>query len=176
MKFKNLVVAAIASSLSFTAAAHHERLAHYAIADLHVNSKPVVANSIDRFFVCDFFHVSLRKSSARSPEVMFEPDVLAVLPSGNVQSVSLPEVGGRVSELEACFDKSVGISTRSDAQEFRDALARLYPATNGVIQGDKILHREKGVELVMADSRAKSRSFYVSMVSGRAAEVHVNYN
>lgn len=176
MKLKNLAITALASSVSLSAGAHHDRLAQYAISDLHVSSKPIVANSIDRFFICDFYHVSLRKASARSAEVMFEPDVLAILPSGNVKSVSLPAGGGRVSELEICFDKTAGISTRGDAQEFRDALARLYPATNGVIQGDKIIHREKGIELIMADSRSLTRSFYVSMAAGKASEVHVNYN
>ncbi len=174
MKLKLLGAVALAT-ISTLSHANHSRLAQYAIADVHVDSKPVVSKAIDRFFVCDFYHVSLRKASARSAEVMFEPDVLAVLPSGNVKSVSLPNVGGRVNELEVCFDSKVGVSSRQDAQEFRKALSMLYPQTNGVIKGDKIVHREKGVELIMADTRKLKRSFYVSMAGGKPAEVHVNY-
>ncbi|MDN2483978.1 hypothetical protein [Vibrio agarivorans] len=144
-------------------------------ADLHVHSVPVRNNVIDKYFSCSFYHVSVTKASGRSKEVAFYPDTIAILPNGNVMSVSLPKNSSRLSELETCLSKRVSTTSQYRLREFHAALNSLYPFMEGANGGGWYQVSEDGVQLISAKTHRGQNHFYVQMKNGHPLQIHVNY-
>ncbi|MBD0788069.1 hypothetical protein HUO09_17075 [Vibrio sp. Y2-5] len=177
MSKANLVYCALISSfVSVAAQANvYDQIDKYMHQDLHVQTVPVESKYIEKYFDCSFYHSTVTKSSGRSEHVSFVPDTIAVLPNGNVLSVSMPANNARLEELEKCLKHSNTTTSFKDGMELQKSLEALYPFMTGVVEGQKYKITGHDLTLVSANNYRGINEFNVVLKAGKPEKIYIRY-
>ncbi|EMY6611276.1 MULTISPECIES: hypothetical protein [Vibrio] len=152
-----------------------QKISDYVHGNTHVQSTPVENRFVDKYFNCDFYLVTTSKAMGRSPEVAFYPDLVAILPNGNVLTASLPKNNSRLHELEKCLSKEYGLTTKASFHEVNMALEALYPQMKGPNDKAWFTVNEGGVTLINASYYRGKNSFFIKMQNGHPSEIHAKF-
>ena len=143
--------------------------------DVHIQSVKIRNKYIEKYFSCDFYHVTTTKASGKSDHVSFYPDTVAILPSGNVVSVSKPADTSRLIDLERCIKPKVQTSSFSQVKEIQQALTTLYPYMTGVNNGQHYFVKDHRITIRTANNINNVNHFDVIIRSGHPVEFHLYY-
>lgn len=147
----------------------------YMHSDIHIQSVKIRDKYLEKYFDCEFYHVTTTKASGISQHVSFYPDTVAILPNGNTLSVSKPADTDRLVDLEKCIKPKVQTSSFSQIKEIQQALTSLYPYMSGVNNGQQHFIHDHKITIRTANNITNVNRFDIIMANGHPDELYLYY-